>query len=285
MWKRLAGNTLAVTFVLGCMLAAATGKTTAAASEQDVLQADHALIQAIGSADKKALGGLLDSDFSWTDSAGKTLTKAEVLKGVPTPAAGYDAEAKGRTYGQVAVVQANSGKVYVLRLWVKRSAGWRALGYHEVTQMDAPPAGGPGVNDCENPCRTVPYKPKNEAEAGIFKSWQELETNVTAHNSAGWAPHAADEFVQISSNNDHPLDKAARMAVLDKQKQSGVGAAPAPLVSAEMFDFGDSVVMKALHQPYHGKPIRVSRLWIKRDGLWMMAISYQTTIQAAPVKE
>ncbi|SRR6266852_2507069 len=286
MLKRFAGNTLAVAFLLSCTLAAATGKPAAAASnEQDVLQADHALVQAIGSADKKALGGLLDSDFTWTDSAGKTLTKADVLKGLPTPATGYDAEAKERTYGQVAVVQTNSGKVYVLRLWVKRPAGWRALGYHEVTQADAPPAGGPGVNECENPCKTVPYKPKNEAEAGIFKSWQELETHVTAHNAAGWAPHAADEFVQVSSNNDHPLDKAARMAVLDKQKQSGVGAAPAPLVSAEMFDFGDSVVMKALHQPFHGKPIRVSRLWIKRDGQWVMAISYQTTIQAAPAKE
>jgi hypothetical protein len=282
MLKRFTGNMLAVAFLLGGMLAAA-GKP--AASEQDVLQADHALVQAIGSADKKTLGGLLDSGFTWTDSAGKTLTKADVLKGLPTPAAGYDAEAKERTYGQIAVVQANSGRVYVLRLWVKRSAGWRALAYHEVTQMDAPPAGGPGVNDCENPCKTVPYKPKNEAEAGIFKSWQELETHVTAHNAAGWAPHAADEFVQVSSNNDHPLDKAARMAVLDKQKQSGVGAAPAPLVSAEMFDFGDSVVMKALHQPFHGKPIRVSRLWIKRDGLWVMAISYQTTIQAAPAKK
>jgi hypothetical protein len=118
MLKRFTGNTLAVGFVLGCMLAAATGKTVAAASEQDVLQADHALVQAIGSADKKALGGLLDSNFTWTDSAGKVLTKAEVLKSLPAPAAGYDAEAKERTYGQVAVVQANSGKVYVLRLWV-----------------------------------------------------------------------------------------------------------------------------------------------------------------------
>src|ERR1700693_14596 len=76
MLKRFAGNTLAVAFLLSWTLAAATGKTAAAASEQDVLQADHALVQAIGSADKKALGGLLDSDFTWTDSAGKVLTKA-----------------------------------------------------------------------------------------------------------------------------------------------------------------------------------------------------------------
>jgi hypothetical protein len=28
----------------------------------------------------------------------------------------------------------------------------------------------------------------------------------------------------------------------------------------------------------------VSRLWIKQDGHWIMSISYQTTIQAAPAK-
>jgi uncharacterized protein DUF4440 len=283
MSRSLSVGVLAMSVAFGGMLAGLAAG--ADSDDQAVLKADHALVEAIGKADIKALAGVLDSDFTWTDSAGKTLTKAEALQNLPAPVAGYDAEAKERTYGDVAEVQANSGKVYVLRLWVKRAGGWRALGYHEVTQLAAPPAGGPGVNDCENPCKTVPYKPKNEAEQGVITSWQELETNVTAHNSAGWAPHAADEFVQVSSNNDHPLDKAARMAVLDKQKQSGAGAAPAPLVSAEMFDFGDTVVMKALHQPYHGKPIRVSRIWIKRDGKWVMAISYQTTIQAAPAKE
>jgi len=28
----------------------------------------------------------------------------------------------------------------------------------------------------------------------------------------------------------------------------------------------------------------VSRLWIKRNGQWIMSISYQTTMQAAPAK-
>ena len=284
MLKRFAGNTLAVALMLGCILAAATGKPAAAASEQDVLQADHALVQAIGSADMKALGGLLDSNFTWTDSAGKVLTKAEVLKGLPAPAAGYDAEAKERTYGQVAVVQANSGKVYVLRLWVKRAAGWRALAYHEVTQMDAPPAGGPGVNECENPCKTVPYKPRNEAEQGIIASWQALETGVTNHDAAAWAPHIAEEFVMLGSSNDHPLTKTDRIATLNLQKQTGFGSAPAPLVSAQMFDFGDAVIMTSQHQPHTGKPVHVSRLWIKRNGQWIMSISYQTTMQAAPAK-
>ena len=265
--------------------AALTCKHAAAAGDDEVvLQADRAFVQAIAKSDKASLGKLLDADFAWTNSEGKTQTKAEILQDLPTPASGFDAEAKERTYGRVAAVQANSGKVYVLRVWVKRPAGWRALVYHEVVQLATPPIVGPGVKDCENPCKTVPYKPKNEAEQGIITSWQELETAVTGHDSAGWSPHVADEFIQVSSNNDHPLDKAGRMAVLDRQKQAAVGSAPAPLVSARMFDFGDTVLMTCLHQPYHGKPIHVSRVWIKRYGKWVMSISYQTTVQAAPAQ-
>ena len=140
-------------------------------------------------------------------------------------------------------------------------------------------AGGTGVKNCDNPCKTLPYRPRNEAEQGIVASWQALETGVATHDSAAWSPHIADEFVMVGSSNDHPLTKADRMATLDLQKQTGAPSAPAPLVSAQMFDFGDSVVMTCLHQPYTGKRIHVSRVWIKRNGHWIMAISYQTAIQ------
>jgi ketosteroid isomerase-like protein len=140
------------------------------------------------------------------------------------------------------------------------------------------------VKDCENPCKTVPYKPRNEAEQGIIASWQALETGVTNHDAAAWAPHIAEEFVMLSSSNDHPLGKADRIATLNMQKETGRGSAPAPLVSAQMFDFGDAVVMTCQHQPFTGKPVHVSRLWIKRNGQWVMSISYQTTMQAAPAK-
>jgi hypothetical protein len=282
--RRFVTRALAIGILFGILAALTCKQAAAAGDDVVVLQADHAFVQAIAKSDKASLGKLLDADFTWTNSEGKTQTKAEILQDLPTPASGYDAEAKQRTYGRVAAVQANSGKVYVLRVWVKRPAGWRALVYHEVVQLAAPPVVGSGVKDCENPCKTVPYKPKNEAEQGIITSWQELETAVTGHDSAGWSPHVADEFIQVSSNNDHPLDKAGRMAVLDRQKQAAFGSAPAPLVSARMFDFGETVVMACLHQPYHGKPIHVSRVWIKRDGKWVMSISYQTTIQAAPAQ-
>ena len=262
-------------------------RVAAVADEPSLLQMDNEFVQAAAKDDKAAVGKLLDSDFTWTDADGKTRARADVLKSLPTPALGNEtgAQLKPRTYSQVGAVMSSRDKIHVLRIWVKRPPGWRLLVYHEVALgQQVAAAAGPGVNECQNPCKTVPFKPKTEAEQAIITSWQALETGVTNHNASAWSPHIAEEFVMLGSTNDHPLSKADRIATLNLQKQTGHGSAPAPLVSAQMFDFGDAVVMTSLHQPYSGKPVHVSRLWIKRDGHWIMSISYQTTIQAAPAK-
>jgi hypothetical protein len=279
---------LAFVFLLaGSLLFVTSRNAFAADTDQAVLQADRKFVQAASLQNGSLLARMLDDDFTWTDADGKTLTSAEVLHSVPKPILGDETgvEVSERTYGQVGAVNASRGKVHILRMWVQRPGGWRLLVYHEVKQLEQPStSAGSGVKDCENPCKVVPFKPANEAEAAIIASWQALETGVTAHDAEAWAPHIADEFVQISSNSDHVISKAGRIETLNKQKASGVGSAPAPLVSAKMFDFGDAVIMTCLHQPYSGKPIHVSRLWIKRDGKWIMSISYQTTIQAAAAK-
>jgi hypothetical protein len=281
-------SVLAAGAALGVMLAARPGwRAMAAADEPSLLQIDNEFVQAAAKDDKAAVGKLLDMDFTWTDADGKTRARADVLKSLPTPALGNEngAQLKPRTYGQVGAVMSGRDKVHVLRIWVKRPAGWRLLVYQEVALgQPTATAAGSGVNDCQNPCKTVPFKPKTEAEQAIIASWQALETGVTKHDASAWSPHIADEFVMLGSTNDHPLSKADRIATLNLQKQTGHGSAPAPLVSAQMFDFGDAVVMTCLHQPYTGKPVHVSRLWIKRDGHWVMSVSYQTTIQAAPAK-
>ncbi len=263
--------------------ASAPNRSSAAEADQAVLQADRTFVAAAAKADSTKLATLLDKDFTWCDSNGQVLGVAEVSHAVPKDSLGDEsgAEVTERTYGLVGAVSVSFGKIHVLRFWVLRPYGWRLLVYHEVKQLDQPSnSPGSGLKDCENPCKSVPFQPANESERAIIASWQVLETAVTAHDSAGWAPHIADEFVIIGSNGDHPNSKRDRMAILDKQKLSGVGSAPTPLVSAKMFDFGDAVIMTCLHQPFSGKPIHVSRLWIKRDGQWVMAISYQTAIQA-----
>jgi hypothetical protein len=242
----------------GMSLAAAPSKeVTAAGDEQSVLQTDRAFVEAATTGDKTTLATLADSDFTWTDAEGKTQSRAEILKSVPKPALGDESGARveQRTYVQVGAVMSSREKVHVLRIWVKRAAGWRVLVYHEVALSPQSAVGSaPGVSDCQNPCKTLPFKPKSEAEQAIIASWQD------------------------------PMSKSDRIATLNLQKQTGRGSAPAPLVSAHMFDFGDAVVMTSLHEPYTGKPVHVSRLWIKRDSHWIMSISYQTTIQTAPAK-
>jgi hypothetical protein len=260
---------------------------TAAAEESPALQADHEFVQAAAKGDAGAVGKLLDAEFTWTDAQGKTQSRVDVLGALPKPALGNEAGAhqQRQTRSQVEAIMADRDMIHVLRIWVKRPAGWRLLVYHEVALGQAASgASGSGVNDCENPCRTVPFKPKNESEQAVIASWQALETGVTNHDAPAWSPHIAEEFTMLGSANDHPLTKADRIATLNLQKQTGRGSAPAPLVSAQMFDFGDSIVMTCLHQPYAGKPVHVSRLWIRRDGQWVMSISYQTTIQAAAAK-
>lgn len=274
-------------FSVGFFFAMPLKRGTAAVDEASVLPADGEFVRAAAKGDSAAVAKLLDADFTWTDDAGKTFSRAEVLSALPKPALGDEAGAHQvrQTRSQVEAIMADRDKIHVLRLWVKRGAAWRLLVYHEVALgRQQGSTHSSGVTDCENPCKTIPYEPKNEAEQAIIASWQALETGVTNHDAAAWAPHIADEFAMLSSANDHPLTKGDRIATLNLQKQSGRGSAPSPLVSAQMFDFGDSVIMTCMHQPYTGKPVHVSRLWIKRNGQWIMSISFQTMIQAASAK-
>jgi hypothetical protein len=251
-----------------------------AADDPSLKKADLGFVQAIAASDKKGLSSALDPDFTWTDSNGKTYMRKEVLQTIPTSSANSSAaENEQRLYGDVGLVMAVSGKTHAARFWVKDADGWRLLIYHEATLSEESRIGAPHPKDCENPCKTLPYTPKNDAEKGIIASWQALETAVTHHDSQIWGQHVADEFLLINSNNDHPFTKADRIAILDKQKQTGTASAPIPLVSAEMFDYGDTVIMAASHRRDSDKPVRVSRIWVQRNGLWLMAFSEQTIVQ------
>ena len=251
----------------------------ASAAQTPSFNPDHDLVQALSRKDVRAVGRFLDADFTWTDSQGHTLTKKQVLENLPTSALGDESRVAGqeRANEEIVLHRADSAKTYVLRVWVKRPAGWRALVYQEVNLLSAPAPDNPGTQDCENPCKTVPFHPKTEDERQVIQAYQAVETAVTAHDSAAWGAHIAEEFFAVTSNSDRPLDKAARMAGLDQQKQGGI--APFPLVSARMFQSGDTMIMISQQQPEHGKALHVTRVWIKQKGKWLELLSYQTTVQ------
>jgi hypothetical protein len=250
------------------------------AQAQDMLQADRAFVQAVAQSNKPALEKLLDADFTWTNSGGQILTRAAVLRDLPKSAISNDraAELKTYEYGSLGDVQANLDRSHVLRVWAKRAGVWKAIVYQEVQSLDAPPSFAPSAAaDCENPCKSVPYQPKNETDQQVIAAYSKLETAAMARNSAVFSTMVGDEFVAASSNSDKLSSKRARIDDFDHSKNAGV--APTPLVSARLFDFGDAVLMTSQHTPVRGKPLHVTRIWVKRDGGWVETLSYQTSIK------
>src|SRR5712664_3019232 len=100
-----------------------------AADDQSILQADHEFVQAAAKGDTSTVGKVLDADFTWTDADGKTRTHVEVLASLPTPALGNEkgADVLQQTRSQVGAVMSSREQTHVLRIWVRRPAGWRLL--------------------------------------------------------------------------------------------------------------------------------------------------------------
>ncbi len=247
-----------------------------------VMDADRALVAALARGDANAVASLLDDQFNWIDGSGHVLSKDQ--SGGMKPLLGDES---GLTpivhrYGDVVSVVIEGAKKYLLRVWVKRAAGWRLLVYHEVSQ-DVPVFGhGPGKKEWDNPCFTLPYEPKNQDERDCLASWQALEVAVMRHLPDEWVKYVANEFSLYAATRQHT--KAGRVAVIKEQQRTDANSAPSPLVWNEMIDFPNAIVMRCEHQPFHGKATRVSRVFVKRDGQWLMAVSFQTSRQDAPVK-
>lgn len=247
----------------------------------DVRDTDRALVAALATGDGTA-APLLDDNFNWVDADGRVLTKLQLARSKSPLGDESGLIPAMHRYGDVATVMAGRGKMFVLRIWVKRAGGWRLLTFHEVSQADPPAQHGAGRKEWDNPCRTIPYQPRYDDERDCLSSWQALEVAVMTHEPDEWARHVADEFVVVGAARRH--SKADRKAVIEEQRRTNADSAPAPLVWTELFDFPDAIVMRCEHQPFHGKAARVSRVFIKRDGQWLMAVSFQTTRQDAPVK-
>jgi len=250
----------------------------------ELLSADRALVAALASGDAGTAAGLLDDDFTWVDINGRILSKPQLAQGVARPPLGIETGLAPaiHQYGDVATIAVDRDKVFVLRIWVRRGGAWRTLVCHEVSQNLAAAPHGPGRKYWDNPCKTIPYTPRNADESDALTSWQRLETAVMQHDAETWARHVADEFMVVGAARRH--SKADRKAVIEEQKRTDANSAPAPLVSARLFGFPDAMVMTCEHQPFHGKAAQVSRVFIKRNGAWLMAVSYQTTRHDAAVK-
>lgn len=266
------------------------GSTPAAAASggKSVRQTDHSFVAALAAGNKEAVSRLLDSHFEWTNQEGKTRSKSEALAAFRSLAADnqHDTDVKVHTYRRIVIVFGRHKSSWFSRIWVRRAAGWRLF-----TDMDTPapkgnrmvlPSGKPGpIGDCDNPCRTIPFKPSTAADRAAITEWQKTKVDEWHPNIKDWSKHVAREFIII---NDHygAIDKPERVALGVKWQKEGIGRPGAPVLSMKMYDFGNTVISISRHVPYHGgKPYYNLRVFVHRNGHWPIAWSQQTTIQSA----
>jgi|SRR5215469_908369 len=271
-------SALAVGFLLmpGVALSLGQGSDGLAA-----IPADHALIQAFASRDKSALNQLLDPEFTWIDANGQSLPRGQVLESVPE-LANANVEPQFRTYDKVAVVRASHDRRHVLRVWVRRESAWRILLYQEVRQVERSesPIPGRGVeDDCENPCKSVPFTPETQSEKEAIASWQGVMRAMAKNDAHAYAPLIADEFTATDTHHDRPYTKSDRLAQIKALKLAGARPTPPELTSARMFDFGETVMMMAREQRPGAKSYFNTRTWVKRGGRWQMLFSFNTRIE------
>ena len=267
-------------------------------SEKDVvLAAAKKLAAAIRGGNKTTADKLLAREFTFIDAAGKQHSRRAVLAQLKAAPKNTGARAKVRTFGRVAVVT-GAGKsaqahrhndLFAVDIWVQGNDGWKALIHHNnvLAQPETPPAHPPAQPrpadakppDCSNPCAFVPYQPKSQAERGIITAFQSLEQAVTRNDADAWVKHVADEFV-VYRTGQHPTDKALRVDFINRQQAINGESFVAEVEWMKLWVLGDAAVMRADHvMPGDRRPpYRATRVWLKRDGHWQMALSQQTTI-------
>lgn len=254
-----------------------------------------AAVAACRSGDAAALASLLATDFCAIDLAGAV----HGAEGAGTlPVAGGDAVITTADYGDIVLVTERHrsptlGDVVAVEVWVRKGGaaaadGWRLLVHHAnvLADPDAPhshptpqarPADAPPPV-CENPCLAVPYQPAEPAEADIIRSFQTLERAVTRNDADEWVKHMADEFV-VYRTRQNRTTKAMRAQMLRDHRAINAETFVAAVEAMRLWVFGDAAVMRADHvMPGNRRPpYRATRVWVKRDGRWQMAISQQTT--------
>lgn len=264
------------------------------ASADDALtfrQADKSLAEALANGDKKAAASLLDDRFQWVEANGKIHMKAQVLDDLAPFAADNEGALDVRTVdflGQVERVLGMHHNQRFAHLWVKNAAGWQAFVYLNIpipadrpdyTAPPRPPTEADKV--CDNPCKTLPYKPENAVEEGAMETWFRLKNDEWHPNPEDWAAHADDNHETITPRTDIPkLQHVQELAEERKLYGENGGSGGSAVLSMRLFDFGNVVIMQASQgRDPSAKPSSWNlRVFLNRGDGWKIALSAQTNI-------
>ena len=293
-------------FVTSVMMICVPNVSAFAQGTQQLLDANGLLDRALENRDHAAVDGLLDPEFSWVFPDGSHYYRPDILRSLPMPRAGIGngAEVMERIYGtKVGVIQVFSGPFRGLRVWARRSAGWRIVHMHELdtTRADSPAPAVPlaqgfryrdtltadQLPDCENPCTVMPYEPTTPRSKATLDSWMGQEVASAAMDinpEDGWAYYVADENVgQRSGNGGQGNPKLRRIATTLRRIEAGVEkSAQSVVLHMRLVDLEDAVLMVMIGQPLDGKPSWNSRVFVPNVDRYQMAASYGTIIRDVP---
>jgi len=265
--------------IFGIVAAVEPGRVAAADENQAVLAADTAFLQAIAKGDKAALGKLLEPDFLWVDTDANQYNRGQVLQNLPRLAKA-DVEPSVKLYGDAGVVKAIRGQAHVMRIWVKRPAGWRALVYQEVTlgsQPPRPPLPQGASTDCDNPCKHYPYTPKNETEKEVLDAMHGVIMGLAYYDIDAYVQSTADDFEMTMSVSPKVVTRAERLKGFARQKAAGdPPAINDPTNSAQMYDFDGAVFLIAKWITRSGQHDVDTRMFVQRNGRWVLQFGFET---------
>jgi hypothetical protein len=259
--------------------------------ERDLRSVDRSLIQAFGINDRLA-ARLLDPEFTWIDRDGRSRTKSELADGLILLAAGPDANVALQNYGRVALLTGthrlspDNASALFARVWVRRPSGWRLLLYQETTaaEFSVKPASygvtrGDWPARCDNPCRSLPYKPLSPEAQEIVSSFMAGEKAQFDADAETASRILGDDFLFVASDRAQSMDKAQRIAAMRKLRNAGPLDPPPAVVSMAVWVFGNAAVMSADQEAFSGEKLRATRIWAKRGGQWQLTFSQQTLVQ------
>jgi hypothetical protein len=266
---------------------------TAPGEDTLVLEADQALGAAMRGDDKSIARKLLSLQFTFVDANGKIHERKDFLADLKAAAAAAPSDPVVKIYGRIGMVtghrkSADDREVFFLDIWAKQKRAWRALVSQEVmlaatdTPRPAPaPTSAAAVPyDCKNPCQTIPYRVRSPTEQDIVNSFQAIEKAAIGHDAAEWGKHVADEFVLYGSDRA-PIPKSGRIAAINRQKENNTPVTVGEVQAMRLSVYDDGAAMIATHAlPDNSRPpYQAARVWVKRNGQWLMAISVQTDIK------
>ena len=278
--------------IFGAALLAAAARPIAAAEDASAFrQAEHSFSEALAGGDKKGVAAMLDDRFQWVEANGRIHSKAQILDDLAQFAANSEGAMDVRTVEFLGQVERQLGmhrKERFAHLWVKNPAGWQAFVFLDIPipaerpeniATPKPPTEEDKV--CDNPCKTLPYKPETPAQEGAMAAWFRLKNDEWHPNPEDWDAHSDSYHETLTPRADIPkLQHVQELAEERKLYGENGGSGGSSVLSMKMFEFGNVIIMEALQgRNPAAKPTSFNlRVFLNRGDGWKIALSAQTNI-------